>query len=104
MEETLCHLEYFATEGEWSWKCYFCRHSHAFRATLVSLRIHVSSLGSAWLFHRRMVVSCRPRPHLWCSVPLAVTRVEAPDQLCSVTYTGTPQLLTRGTRVRQVHT
>ena len=60
-----------------------------------SLHIHVSSLGSAWLLHRR-VVSCQPHPHPWCSVPLAVIRAEAPDPLCSMTYTGTPPTLNLG--------
>lgn len=73
-------------------------------STPVSLHVHVSSLGSTWLASQASGGLVPTPSPPWCSVPLAVTRVEAPDQLCSVTYRGTPQLLTQGTQVRQVHT
>lgn len=100
MEETLCHLEYFATEGEWVWKCYFCRQNVLSGHSSEPSRSRVWALG---LLHRQWWSRANPVPP-WCSVPLAVTRVEAPDQLCSVTYPE-PQLLTQGALGKgQVHT
>lgn len=97
MEETLCHLEYFATEGEWNLKMLCLPAEPCFQGALQGAFTFMCHLWAALgLLHRQVVVSRQPHPHPWCSVPLAVTRVEAPDQLCSVTYTGTPPTLNLG--------